>query len=124
MLAARTARPTENIIASKSLWVGHALPSSAKSVRQNYQCVASTDQRKYRARLVRYRAQDEEDAGRQCRGRPGGIHGNREEDEDILSVVLPAKAFIERVRSGEINDLKTLVAGYWFAEREAAGKFS
>jgi len=51
----------------------------------------------------------------------GGVHGNREEDEDILSVVLPAKAFIERVRSGEINDLKTLVAGYWFAERRAAG---
>jgi hypothetical protein len=25
------------------------------------------------------------------------------------------------VRSGEINDLKTLVAGYWLAERQAAG---
>jgi ADP-ribose pyrophosphatase len=49
----------------------------------------------------------------------GGVHGNSEEDEDILSVVLPAKVFIERVRSGEINDLKTLVAGYWFAERKA-----
>jgi ADP-ribose pyrophosphatase len=47
----------------------------------------------------------------------GGVHGNSEEDEDILSVVLPAKVFIERVRSGEINDLKTLVAGYWFAEQ-------
>jgi ADP-ribose pyrophosphatase len=53
----------------------------------------------------------------------GGVHGNREEDEDILSVVLPATVFIERVRSGEINDLKTLVAGYWFAEREAADKY-
>jgi ADP-ribose pyrophosphatase len=53
----------------------------------------------------------------------GGVHGNREEDEDILSVVLPARVFIERVRSGEINDLKTLVAGYWFAERQAAGKY-
>jgi ADP-ribose pyrophosphatase len=51
----------------------------------------------------------------------GGVHGNAEEDEDILSVVLPAKVFIERVRSGEINDLKTLVAGYWLAERQAAG---
>jgi ADP-ribose pyrophosphatase len=51
----------------------------------------------------------------------GGVHGNRDEDEDILTVVLPAKVFVERVRSGEINDLKTLVAGYWFAEREAAG---
>jgi hypothetical protein len=49
-------------------------------------------------------------------GQAGGVHGNSEENEDILSVVLPAKVFIERVRSGEINDLKTLVAGYWFAE--------
>jgi ADP-ribose pyrophosphatase len=47
----------------------------------------------------------------------GGVHGNPMEHEDILTVVLPAKVFIERVRSGEINDLKTLVAGYWFAER-------
>jgi ADP-ribose pyrophosphatase len=51
----------------------------------------------------------------------GGVHGNAEEQEDILSVVLPAKVFLDRVRSGDINDLKTLVAGYWFAERHAAG---
>jgi hypothetical protein len=55
--------------------------------------------------------------------RAGGAHGNASEDEDILSVVLPTKVFIERVRNGDINDLKTLVAGYWFAERYAAGKF-
>jgi ADP-ribose pyrophosphatase len=54
--------------------------------------------------------------------RAGGVHGEESEDEDILSVVLSASMFIERVRSGEINDLKTLVAGYWFAERRAAGK--
>ena len=53
----------------------------------------------------------------------GAVHGNESEDEDILGIVLPAKVFIERVRSGEINDLKTLVAGYWFAEQEAAGKY-
>jgi ADP-ribose pyrophosphatase len=47
----------------------------------------------------------------------GGVHGNAAENEDILTVVLPATVFIERVRSGEINDLKTLVAGYWFAGR-------
>jgi ADP-ribose pyrophosphatase len=45
-----------------------------------------------------------------------GVHGNPEEGEDILTVVLHAERFIERVRSGEITDLKTLVAGYWFAE--------
>jgi ADP-ribose pyrophosphatase len=47
----------------------------------------------------------------------GGVHGNAAEHEDILTVVLPAAVFIDRVRSGDINDLKTLVAGYWFAER-------
>jgi ADP-ribose pyrophosphatase len=50
----------------------------------------------------------------------GGVHGNSDEDEDILSVIMPAKVFIERVRSGDIDDLKTLVAGYWFAEQQAA----
>jgi ADP-ribose pyrophosphatase len=56
-------------------------------------------------------------------GRAGGVHGNADEQEDILTVVLPAKVFIDRVRSGDINDLKTLVAGYWFAERRAERKF-
>jgi ADP-ribose pyrophosphatase len=50
----------------------------------------------------------------------GGVHGNPSEQEDILTVILPARLFIERVRRGEINDLKTLVAGYWFAERYPA----
>jgi ADP-ribose pyrophosphatase len=56
-------------------------------------------------------------------GHAGGVHGNAEENEDILTIVLPAKVFIDRVRSGEINDLKTLVAGYWFAEHKAASNF-
>jgi len=51
-----------------------------------------------------------------------GVHGNAAEDEDILTVVVPAKVFVQRVRSGDINDLKTLVAGYWFAERHTTGK--
>lgn len=55
-------------------------------------------------------------------GHAGGIHGNATENEDILTVVLPAKAFIDRVRGGAISDLKTLVAGYWFAEHQAALK--
>ncbi len=50
-----------------------------------------------------------------------GTHGNPNEREDILSVVLPAEEFIRRVRSAEITDLKTLVAGYWLAERRARG---
>jgi ADP-ribose pyrophosphatase len=52
----------------------------------------------------------------------GGVHGNAAEHEDILTVIIPASVFIERVRSGDIADLKTLVAGYWFAERHATGK--
>ena len=51
-----------------------------------------------------------------------GVHGNESEHEDILTVVLPASVFIDRIRSGDINDLKTLVAGYWFAEQRAAGR--
>jgi ADP-ribose pyrophosphatase len=47
----------------------------------------------------------------------GGIHGV--DGEDILTVVLPAQVFIDRVRAGEVNDMKTLLAGYWFAERRA-----
>lgn len=50
----------------------------------------------------------------------GGVHGEASEEEDILTVVLAADDFIERVRSGDINDLKTLVAGYWFAEHRSA----
>ena len=53
----------------------------------------------------------------------GGVHGEAHSSEDILTTVLPAQLFIERVRRAEINDLKTLVAGYWFAERHAAGAF-
>jgi ADP-ribose pyrophosphatase len=46
----------------------------------------------------------------------GGVHGNPDESEDILTVILPAEEFIRRVRAGDITDLKTMVAGYWFAE--------
>ncbi len=52
----------------------------------------------------------------------GGVHGNAQEQEDILTVILAAKIFIDRVRSGAIDDLKTLVAGYWFAQRHAAAQ--
>jgi ADP-ribose pyrophosphatase len=53
-----------------------------------------------------------------------GIYGVATEREETLSVILPAQVFIARVRKGEINDLKTLVAGYWFAERHARGNFN
>lgn len=50
----------------------------------------------------------------------GGVHGNAEETEDTLAVVVPAEEFIQQVRSAGITDLKTLVAGYWFAEHREA----
>jgi ADP-ribose pyrophosphatase len=46
----------------------------------------------------------------------GGIHGNVDESEDIRAVVVSANDFIQRVRSAQIADLKTLLAGYWFAD--------
>jgi ADP-ribose pyrophosphatase len=46
----------------------------------------------------------------------GSIHGNADESEDTLAVIINADDFIARVRSARITDLKTLVAGYWFAE--------
>jgi ADP-ribose pyrophosphatase len=61
--------------------------------------------------------------GRVNTAEAGGVHGNSNELEDILTVIMPAARFIERVRSGDISDLKTLVAGYWFAERHTAGEF-
>jgi ADP-ribose pyrophosphatase len=51
----------------------------------------------------------------------GGVHGNSDESEDILTVIVPAPVFVERVQSGAINDLKTLLAGYWFAGRQHRG---
>lgn len=49
----------------------------------------------------------------------GGVHGNPEESEDILTVVQSAAQFIERCMSGDITDLKTLVAGYWLAQHRS-----
>jgi ADP-ribose pyrophosphatase len=46
----------------------------------------------------------------------GGIYGT-DASEDTLVVVLPVQRFLDRVRSGEVTDFKTLLAGYWLAER-------
>lgn len=46
----------------------------------------------------------------------GGVHGNADECEDILTVVLSRQEFLKRARRAEITDLKTLVAAYWLAE--------
>jgi len=49
-------------------------------------------------------------------GLAGGVHGNADEFEDILTVVLSRQEFVERARRAEITDFKTLVAAYWLAE--------
>lgn len=46
----------------------------------------------------------------------GGIHGCENERENIKSTVLKADEFIRQVTTGEMTDLKTLVAGYWLIE--------
>ena len=50
----------------------------------------------------------------------GGVHGNPNENEDILTVVQSAEHFIQRCMTGDITDLKTLVAGYWLAQHRSA----
>jgi ADP-ribose pyrophosphatase len=54
--------------------------------------------------------------GRVATSRAGGIHGIGA-SEDTLVVVQPVATFIDRVRRGEVEDFKTLLAGYWLAER-------
>ena len=55
-------------------------------------------------------------AGRVDTSSAGGIHGKAREDEDIRTVVLAADEFLRRVRNAEVSDMKTLLAGYWFAD--------
>ncbi len=49
----------------------------------------------------------------------GGVHGAVDEHENIKTVVLKSDEFLRRLRASEITDLKTMVAGYWFAENKA-----
>jgi ADP-ribose pyrophosphatase len=55
-------------------------------------------------------------AGEVDTSRAGGVHGNAAESEDILTVVMSVDEFIRRVRNAQITDMKTLIAGYWFAD--------
>lgn len=50
----------------------------------------------------------------------GSIHGNADEKEDIRTLALSSGEFMKRIRSGEINDMKTMLAGYWLMENRAA----
>jgi ADP-ribose pyrophosphatase len=50
----------------------------------------------------------------------GGIHGNADELENIKTTVVSSVEFMDMIKSGEINDLKTMVAGYWLMENKPA----
>ncbi|HEV2703658.1 MAG TPA: NUDIX domain-containing protein [Steroidobacteraceae bacterium] len=47
------------------------------------------------------------------------IHGNASEAENIRTVILSPRKLMNRVRSGVILDMKTLLAGYWLAANRA-----
>jgi ADP-ribose pyrophosphatase len=47
------------------------------------------------------------------------IHGNPAEDEDLRTTLLSARKLMNRIRSGAINDLKTITAGYWLIANRA-----
>lgn len=52
----------------------------------------------------------------------GGIHGNEDEKENIKTTLMSSDELMEKIKSGEINDLKTMVAGYWLAENKESLK--
>ena len=46
----------------------------------------------------------------------GVIHGNPDEQEDVRTVVMPASEFVDRAKRGDIDDMKTALAGWWLAD--------
>jgi ADP-ribose pyrophosphatase len=47
------------------------------------------------------------------------VYGNVEEDENIRTTVLSSRRFVNRIRGGEITDMKTILAGYWLSANRA-----
>jgi ADP-ribose pyrophosphatase len=45
--------------------------------------------------------------------------GNVDEQENIRTTILSSRKLINRIRSGDINDMKTVVAGYWLMANRA-----
>ena len=48
----------------------------------------------------------------------GGVHGNTHEHEDVQTVILNSDEFIERCLSGDITDMKTVLAAYWLRDNK------
>ncbi len=47
------------------------------------------------------------------------IHGSESEQENIRTTILSSRKLMNRIRSGEIEDMKTIVAGYWLMANRA-----
>lgn len=54
----------------------------------------------------------------------GGVHGKAAEHENIKVIVMKTGEFMRKVKSGEINDLKSMVAAYWLQENKPALQLS
>jgi ADP-ribose pyrophosphatase len=51
--------------------------------------------------------------------RAGGVFGNEDEKENIKTSAVTSDELMRRIRSGDINDMKTMLAGYWLMENRA-----
>ena len=49
-------------------------------------------------------------------GKVGGVFGNEDENENIKTSAITSDELMRRIKSGEINDMKTMLAGYWLME--------
>jgi ADP-ribose pyrophosphatase len=47
------------------------------------------------------------------------VYGNADEKENIRTSILSSRRFANRIRGGEINDMKTVLAGYWLVANRA-----
>lgn len=47
-----------------------------------------------------------------------GVYGNEDESEDIKTRMVKSRDFIDDIRAGKINDMKTIIAGYWLSENK------
>ncbi len=48
----------------------------------------------------------------------GGVHGEQSESEDILTRLVKSDEFIRQAESGELTDMKTVLAAYWLARNK------
>ena len=47
------------------------------------------------------------------------LHGNPSEEENIRTTLLSSRQLMNRIRRGEVQDMKTILAGYWLTANRA-----